>query len=217
MSSMDKKLIDKMMKGKLCPYCKSESKLVDSSIIYGKSYGPIHYCQPCDAYVGCHKGTNKALGRLANKELRHWKKEAHLYFDKLWKDCGENRSEVYGHLGDHLQLDPEHTHIGMFGIDTCKKVINWSKQKLNDLRRLDLDFGVEVDRPHYDIDHVSYSVRVDDNGRTGKGYQVITQSGLEGRTYHEDGLVNGKQPVYLANGKRMLCTPGKLKLKGFVD
>ena len=30
----------------------------------------IYICKPCDAYVGVHKGTDKALGRLANKELR---------------------------------------------------------------------------------------------------------------------------------------------------
>ena len=29
------------------------------------------------AYVGVHKGTDKPLGRLANAELRYWKKRAH--------------------------------------------------------------------------------------------------------------------------------------------
>ena len=61
--------------GKLCPYCKKETEYKDSSIIYGKSYGMVYICSTCDAYVGVHKGTDKALGRLADKKLRELKKE----------------------------------------------------------------------------------------------------------------------------------------------
>jgi len=49
-----------------------------------------------------------------------------------------------------------------------------------------------------------------------KGYLVETKNGLIGRTYHSDPLINGKQPVYLEKGK-LLCDPGTLKLKGFID
>ena len=66
--------------GLICPYCGNNSEYIDSSFIYGKSYGMIYLCRPCEAYVGVHKGTDKALGRLANKELRESKKEAHFYF-----------------------------------------------------------------------------------------------------------------------------------------
>lgn len=51
---------------------------------------------------------------------------------------------------------------------------------------------------------------------TNKGYLVETKSGILGRTYHSDPLVNGKQRVYTLKGN-MLCDPGKLKLKGFID
>jgi len=51
---------------------------------------------------------------------------------------------------------------------------------------------------------------------TNKGYIVETKNGLIGRTLHSDPLVNGKQPVYVENGK-LLCEPGTLKLKGFID
>lgn len=55
------------------------------------------------------------------------------------------------------------------------------------------------------------------SNKSGKGYIVETASGLRGRTYHTDELVNGKMCVYLENSKQMLCTPTKLKLIGFID
>lgn len=139
-----------IMQGKICPYCKNKTKYVDSAIIYGKSYGMIYLCKPCDAYCGVHKGTDKSLGRLANKELRHWKKEAHKYFDIIWKEGHEKRGEVYKHLANHLKLPVEYCHIGMFSVETCKKVVSWAKMILNDLRRLGMDFGEDVKRSHYE-------------------------------------------------------------------
>lgn len=52
--------------------------------------------------------------------------------------------------------------------------------------------------------------------QTNQGYIVETKNGLIGRTKHSDPLVNGKQPVYVENGK-LLCDPGTLKIKGFID
>ena len=140
----------KIIKGKICPYCGSDTEYVDSSVIYGKSYGMIYLCKPCDAYCGVHKGTSDSLGRLANKELREWKKEAHKYFDMIWKEGHEKRGALYGHLSLILGIPPEYCHIGMFSVETCKRVVDWSKMILNDLRRLDMDFGIDVKRPHYE-------------------------------------------------------------------
>ena len=66
-----------------CDYCGRETEYVDSKVIYGKSYGKIYLCRNCMAYVGVHKGTDKPLGRLANAELRNWKKAAHAVFDSV--------------------------------------------------------------------------------------------------------------------------------------
>lgn len=117
-----------ILQGKICPYCKEKTQYVDSAIIYGKSYGMIYLCKPCDAYTGVHKGTDKALGRLANKELRYWKKQAHKYFDILWKEGDEKRGDVYKRLAKELDIPIDYCHIGMFSIETCKKVIEWSKK-----------------------------------------------------------------------------------------
>lgn len=129
-----------MLHGLVCPYCKRKSVYTDSSVIYGKSFGMIYWCEPCDAYCGVHKGTNKALGRLANKELRFWKKEAHKYFDILWQDKNKKRSSFYHKLSLYLEIQGKYTHIGMFSIATCKKVVDWSKMILNDINKIDNDF-----------------------------------------------------------------------------
>lgn len=64
-----------------CDYCGRQAEYVDSKVVYGKSYGMMYLCRNCMAYVGVHKGTDKPLGRLANAELRYWKKRAHAVFD----------------------------------------------------------------------------------------------------------------------------------------
>ena len=70
----------------ICDYCGTPADFVDSSVVYhGHSFGMIYLCPRCGAYVGVHKGSDKPLGRLANSELRNWKKAAHAAFDPLWK------------------------------------------------------------------------------------------------------------------------------------
>lgn len=120
-----------IFKGKICPYCKKPSILTDSSVIYGKSYGMIYLCKPCDAYAGVHKGTVEALGRLANAELRKLKKQAHAAFDPIWQTNLMTRSEAYKCLSRGLGTPIEYTHIGMFGEDTCRKVIELSQILIN--------------------------------------------------------------------------------------
>lgn len=106
-----------------CPYCGGKPIYTDSSIIYGRSYGMIYLCKPCDAYVGVHKGTDVPLGRLANKELRLWKKKAHAAFDPLWKFKKITRSRAYETLSKELNISKKDAHIGMFDVDQCKRVV----------------------------------------------------------------------------------------------
>ncbi len=53
-------------------------------------------------------------------------------------------------------------------------------------------------------------------GRKGPGYLVQTRQG-KGRTFHSDQQIDGKIPVYLEDGRKMLCRPGTMNLIGFVD
>lgn len=120
-----------IFEGKICPYCKQPSQYVDSKIIWGKSYGMIYYCQPCQSWVGVHKDEpEKALGRLANAELRELKKEAHAAFDPIWKSNMKSRHDAYTWLSEQLGIPRDYTHIGYFGVETCKKVITICKLEL---------------------------------------------------------------------------------------
>lgn len=120
-----------ILQGKKCPYCGEPSIYTDSEVIYGKSYGMIYLCKPCDAYVGTHKSQpDVSLGRLANAELRAAKKLAHYYFDRLWKDGYIKRASAYKWLSNEMGIDPDHTHIGMFDVEQCAKVTWLSKAKL---------------------------------------------------------------------------------------
>lgn len=139
--------LSEINKGLICPYCNSKTEYIDSEYIYRTSYGMIYICKPCDAYVGVHKGTNNALGRLANRELRTAKKEAHNFFDKIARtdlalEVGKEfvqiknpRNKAYAWLAKELDLPIKLTHIGMFDIETCSKVVNICTKKLSELNK----------------------------------------------------------------------------------
>lgn len=129
------KQLELIRSGKICPYCKKATKYVDSKIIYKtRSYGMVYFCKPCDAWVGVHKDTDNALGRLANAELREAKKLAHFYFDKLWNakilegfSKSHARGKAYKWLSEQLGIPGHETHIGWMDIELCKKVVDVCK------------------------------------------------------------------------------------------
>ena len=120
-----------------CPYCLEQSEFVSSAEVYGgRNYGMIYLCRPCWAYVGVHKGTTQPLGRLADDELRYWKKRAHSAFDPVWKERFERKNKIdstykkgmarggrYKRLSELMNLSRKECHIGMFGVEQCKTVV----------------------------------------------------------------------------------------------
>lgn len=122
----------KILNAEVCPYCRSETTVTTEAAIYGRSYKgrAVIACKnfpECDAYVGTH-GDGTPLGRLADSRLRGYKKSAHDYFDKIWKEGVADRGKLYDDLSCFLNLPPEVTHIGMFREHTCQKVISWAKR-----------------------------------------------------------------------------------------
>jgi len=81
----------------------------------------------CDSYVGCHRNSRRPLGRLANKELRKWKLSAHAAFDPLWKRGLMGRNEAYRWLAAQLKIKVHKCHVGMFDVETCKRVVELSR------------------------------------------------------------------------------------------
>ncbi len=110
-----------------CPFCNSRVSIVDSAKIYGRSYGFIYLCSAypnCDARVGCHPGTIKPLGTLADKELRRWRSLAHRQFDPLWQlGVFKTRDAAYKWLSKTMKLPLRNTHIAMFNIRQCQRAI----------------------------------------------------------------------------------------------
>lgn len=125
-----------------CPYCNEPAALVPASTIY--PHRPdlfakeLYACEPCGAWVGCHPGTQKPLGRLANAQLRKAKMEAHAAFDPLWKakqkreGCGKGRARGTGYawLARQLGIPASECHIGMMDVAMCQRVVEICKGKL---------------------------------------------------------------------------------------
>lgn len=121
----------------ICPYCRQPAVLVKGDHIYPHRMDLYQLnfwnCDPCFAYVGCHKKGAKVdgvksdgtipLGRLADPYLRRAKSQAHAAFDPIWKNNHLTRSEAYKRLAIQLGIPKKECHIGMFDIEMCMKVV----------------------------------------------------------------------------------------------
>ena len=94
----------------------------------------LYQCQNCNARVGCHKGTTRPLGDVANEILRLKRIEAHQVFDAYWQKMHISRTKAYQWLARELKLSEEDTHIGGFEIDTCQRVIDLCRAKMDNVK-----------------------------------------------------------------------------------
>lgn len=115
----------------ICRYCGGVVRLVPARVIYGKATKRlglekenIYLCQNCNARVGCHRGTNRPLGNLANEVLRLKRMETHQVFDAFWKSKCMKRTQAYQWLAGQMRLPKSRTHLGGFEMDDCQKVIS---------------------------------------------------------------------------------------------
>lgn len=91
----------------------------------------IYWQCGCGAYVGSHEGSGAPLGTAAGPELRQARKQAHNYFDRIWRYYVDKegwakfaaRQHVYGWLAGRLGLHPAKCHIAMFDKETCQRVV----------------------------------------------------------------------------------------------
>ena len=115
----------------ICRYCGGVIRLVPAEQVYGASSkrlgleGEMLYqCQNCNARVGCHKGSARPLGDVANEVLRLKRIETHRIFDAYWKSQHMTRTGAYKWLAQQMRLPVKLTHIGGFEMDQCQEVIN---------------------------------------------------------------------------------------------
>ncbi|KYC41175.1 hypothetical protein WA1_03560 [Scytonema hofmannii PCC 7110] len=110
-----------------CPYCGSSVSNVDASVVYQvPGYGRLWLCDNypvCDAYVGAHSQNNAPKGTLANRQLRHWRRNAHACFDPIWKSGKMSRKKAYKWLCEQMGLTREKAHIAMFDEQQCRQLI----------------------------------------------------------------------------------------------
>lgn len=73
----------------------------------------------------CHNGTLISIGRLADAELRRWKRRAHAAFDPLWKHGRfKYRNDAYAWLSKKMGIPQNDCHIGRFTVSECKLVVS---------------------------------------------------------------------------------------------
>ena len=117
-----------------CDYCGAPADRVTGSEIYPHRNDLGHKvfwrCVPCQSWVGCHLGTDRPLGRLANAELRNWKRAARDAFDPLWRGQTNNKkrqreakSLAYAALARELGIPREEAHIGMMTVELCQRIV----------------------------------------------------------------------------------------------
>ena len=123
----------------ICRYCGGTIRLVPAASIYGESTErlgmtneKIYQCQNCNARVGCHKGTTRPLGNVANEVLRLKRIETHQIFDQFWRSHGMSRTQAYKWLAKEFSLPENCAHIGGFEMEQCQKLIERCSRRSKD-------------------------------------------------------------------------------------
>ncbi|MCK5662505.1 MAG: hypothetical protein KAI17_03415 [Thiotrichaceae bacterium] len=123
-----------------CPYCGTLSELCTINVFYGRPIkkGYLYVCRDypeCNSYVGCHPGTIRPLGSMANKELRTYRSELHALFDPQWKNAipkQKVRSELYHWLAGELSLPVEKCHMAYFNLEEAKQALQICRAKFRE-------------------------------------------------------------------------------------
>jgi len=107
-----------------CAECGGKARRVTGADIYGHRRD-LHYkvmwrCD-CGAYVGCHPGTNTALGTCAGPKLRNAREYVHSVLDPHWRSGQASRDEVYAYLRAQMGLTPATCHVAMFTYEQCRQ------------------------------------------------------------------------------------------------
>lgn len=111
---------------RLCQYCQRPTEIVNGDVIYPHRLDlfdkKFHACLPCKAWVGCHPGTDKRMGLVANAATRRLKMKAHESFDELWLENYMTRKDAYKWLQKVTGLSKADAHIGWMDDAMLKKI-----------------------------------------------------------------------------------------------
>ena len=116
-----------------CTYCGEPAVLKRGKEVYDRlphlAQKKFWVCEPCDARVGCHMDTTIPLGTLATAELRQLRAQAHRALDPSWSSGRLTRTQVYQNLANWLDIPKEHCHIGQFGEEQCRAIIEAASRR----------------------------------------------------------------------------------------
>ena len=129
-----------------CPYCNGTATLTTGAVMIphapARAGERLWACVPCDAYVRCHRDSDRPLGLPARSELRMARRHVHeRHLDPLWRDAhlGERyanrrldatavrnigrraRDRVYAWLAEQMDVSEEEAHVGMFDLEDCAR------------------------------------------------------------------------------------------------
>lgn len=115
------------LRPKVCNLCGGKVRYISNAKIYGRKYGSgyCYWCSSCGAYVGTHcPWPKKAMGILADAEMRQWKKKCHDLFDPFWNSAEQSRHkvrmELYHKLAVEMGIPDDMCHFGYFQLDELK-------------------------------------------------------------------------------------------------
>ena len=87
------------------------------------------------------------------RKFQSFRDKGHYYFDKIWNHKILTRDEAYKWLADKLGVLESDAHFSKLSCQQCEEAVFWCQQLLNDMRRLDLDWGDEPKTPYYELNH----------------------------------------------------------------
>lgn len=109
-----------------CTYCDELAELHPGPAVYPDRKDLedrlLWVCWACEAWVGCHRGTDRPFGSLANDELRRARISAHAAFDPIWQKERLTRPAAYAWLAEMLAVSPDDCHIGLMDLEQCGTV-----------------------------------------------------------------------------------------------
>lgn len=114
-----------------CPYCGSQAFLRPASVLNkhgpaydGKKYYVCARYPQCDSYVKAHAFNHMPMGTLADRALRHKRRDAHIAMQQLCDRGIMTRKELYRWLQTQMGLCEEDAHIAKFSEQRCEQVIS---------------------------------------------------------------------------------------------
>ncbi|MGI9499731.1 MAG: zinc-finger-containing protein [Geminicoccaceae bacterium] len=111
-----------------CLHCGGACRLTDGAEVYPHRPDlhdkPIFVCDHCDARVGCHPGTTRALGFACDAKTRNACMLLHdRMLDPLWKEEADRKTDrraAYKFLAKALGIEAHDCHTGMFTLERCR-------------------------------------------------------------------------------------------------